>query len=147
MFTTVHGLRRVLHFESQPLFLFSFVCEYLVVDFLSINIMNSDSTSASSPPLDQSSNLFATTIDHPRFKKIDATSIRAFIRFYDQYVKEVQGSAQQLLSKKLLTHEVATSLHLRLCVDAEWIKLLIALGLRKTMRPMMSLPILVFGNI
>lgn len=90
--------------------------------------MNSDSTSASSPPLDQSSNLFATTIDHPRFKKIDATSIRAFIRVYDQYVKEVQGSAQQLLSKKLLTHEVATTVHLRLCVDAEWIKLLIVLG-------------------
>lgn len=68
-----------------------------------------------------------SSVDHPRLTKTDATSIRVFLRAYDQYATEVKERAKQLAAKDVVSTEVARPVNLKFCVDAEWIESLIAL--------------------
>lgn len=54
-------------------------------------------------------------------------------------MKEIRERAKQLISKDANTTEAATTVHLKLCVDAEWIESLIALGFMDD--------VLTYGNV
>lgn len=69
-----------------------------------------------------------SSVDHPRLSKTDATSIRKFLRSYDQYAKEIEERARQHMKDDSFSGEAVTPVHLKFCVDAEWIESLIELG-------------------
>lgn len=75
-----------------------------------------------------SAKFLATSIDHPRLTKTDSTSIRSFLRAYDQYVTEIAERSKQLTAASTITTEAISPVNLKFCVDAEWIDSLIALG-------------------
>lgn len=71
--------------------------------------------------------MVSTTVDHPRLLKTDSAAIRSFLRSYDQYAKEVEERARQL-SRHTVVTEPISPVHLKFCVDADWIESLLTLG-------------------
>lgn len=89
----------------------------------------SDTFTATMPPWnDRLSNFMTMTVDHSRLKTTDAASIRYFLRAYDNYAKEVQERARQLVARNVVTNEVVTPVNLKFCVDSKWLESLIALN-------------------
>lgn len=71
----------------------------------------------------------ATAVEHPRLTKTDAASVRLFLRAYDKYTREVTERARQLTGQETITEEATTPVHLKYCVDGEWLESLLDLNL------------------
>lgn len=69
-----------------------------------------------------------TSVNHPRLSKTDAASICTFTREYDQYAKEIEERARQLVGEHEISTEAVTPVHLKYCVDYEWIESVLDLG-------------------
>lgn len=67
----------------------------------------------------------STSVDHPCLTKADASSIRVFLRAYDQYVSEFGERARQFVAKGVVSSEPSTPVGLKFCVDDEWLVSLI----------------------
>ena len=80
------------------------------------------SDTPSSTPAANSSKFVATSVDHPRVTEADASSIRVFLRAYDQYATELKERARQVVSEDSLSTEVVKPVNLKFCVDAEWLE-------------------------
>ena len=80
------------------------------------------SDTPSSTPAANSSKFVATSVDHPRLTEADASSIRVFLRAYDQYATELKERSRQVLSEDSLSTEVVKPVNLKFCVDAEWLE-------------------------
>lgn len=85
-------------------------------------------TSTSPQARKQGTKLVATTVEHPRLTNTDASSVRSFPRLYDQYSKEIEERARQLLVPDTLSTEAVSPVHLKFLVDADWIEYVIELG-------------------
>lgn len=62
---------------------------------------------------------FATSLEHLRLTKKDASSIRAFLRDYDQYVFEASKNARQLIGENIASADIVRKVRLNYCVDAQ----------------------------
>ena len=63
------------------------------------------------------------SVAHPRLLKTDPSSIRTFLKAYDQYCHTVIGRAKQLqagtnAANQTITTEVSIPIELKYCVDA-----------------------------
>jgi len=67
----------------------------------------------------QKATTIATTIDHTKFFKQDANSVRIFPGLYDQYVNEVKVRALQLADCASASTEGSRPVNLKFCVDLE----------------------------
>lgn len=77
-------------------------------------------------------------MDHPYLAEHDSESIRAFLRRYDQYCREVEARARQLVDGSSTT-EVTRPANLKFCVDAEFLESKIALGFIEDVKDFASL--------
>lgn len=84
------------------------------------------SSALSTPPT--ASKFVASTFDHPRLTAADASSIRVFLRAYDQYATEIQERARQLIAQDAVATEAINLVNFKFCIDAEWLKSTILLG-------------------
>ena len=64
------------------------------------------------------SNFVATSVSHPRLLRVDAESIRMFLRLNEQYKRKVESRAQQLIVGWITT-ETVRPVNLKFCVDPE----------------------------
>lgn len=94
----------------------------------------------------QDSPVVATAIDHPRLTKTEPSSIRSFLREYDQYTHEITARAQQLVNTAVVSTDVARPIQLKYCVPSEWLESVIDLLSRwvaaPTLRRLVTVPTL-----
>lgn len=91
--------------------------------------MTNDTSSTAAVP--NAASFVSTSVDHPRLINADASSVRTFLRQYDQYVTEVKERAQQLVATGSVTTEAVRPVNLKFCVDADYLESVIELGLIK----------------
>ena len=70
---------------------------------------------------------FVTSVEHPRLKEFDPESIRSFLHRYDQYTREVDARARQLLHGEVTSAEPVRPVNLKFCVDPQLLDSAIAL--------------------
>ena len=75
-------------------------------------------SSASEAPVSRGAKFVSTSIDHPHLLRLDAESIRVFIRKYDAYCKELTARAAQLTGYGVTTEPVRP-VNITFCVDSE----------------------------
>ena len=68
-----------------------------------------------------------TAVEHPRLTKTDAASVRLFLRAYEQYAREVNERARQVVGEDVISTEAAKPVQMKYCVNAEWLESLIDL--------------------
>lgn len=88
---------------------------------------SSSSANTTTPPTRTAPSV-SVTVDHPRLARPDPESIRRFLNSYDQYVHEVIARGKQL-GVSVVGPEASRPVDLKYCVDIEYLKSTIALGL------------------
>lgn len=76
----------------------------------------------------QSAQQVSVSVNHPKLNEADPESIRIFLNLYDQYVNEIKARAMQIADSDVTT-EAVRPVDLRFCVNIEYLKSTIALGL------------------
>lgn len=74
------------------------------------------------------SRFVATTVGHPRLTKTNLSAIRAFLREYEHYAREVQERAQPLLDNTVSSTETSEPIQMNFCVKFDRLGLVADLG-------------------
>lgn len=69
-----------------------------------------------------------TSVDHPWLTRLDAESIRIFLRGYEDYCKEITARAEQLVATGTITAEPIRPVSLKYCIDSEQLQSALDLG-------------------
>lgn len=75
--------------------------------------------SSSQLELEQRSQVFDSTIENPRLTNMDPASMRLILLLYNQYVRELQERARQLIVEGELSKIASRAVQLKYCVDIE----------------------------
>lgn len=85
--------------------------------------MSSDNESSSAAAAQSGmTKMFGATVHHPRLKSTDAYSIKVFLWFYNQYSRQVQERAEQLLEKDFKLDELVSFAQIMFWVHLERIE-------------------------
>lgn len=93
------------------------------------------SVSAPGGPSTYSTTFVATSVSNPRLTSTNASSIRVFLRSYDQYARYITDRAKQLVGKDIVTSEPITPVQLKICVDPDLIQSIIDLDFLPDVSP------------